>query len=74
MSEQAETNPQHDLPWEDWQVSEPFCPWCGDEITDSPLADLVVSGVLVVDCATCGEPCEVQGMTTVCFRARKAVR
>ena len=57
--------------WEDWQVAEPTCPWCGDEITDSPLADLVVSGCIIVDCAGCAKPVEVHGMTTVCFRARK---
>jgi hypothetical protein len=58
--------------WGEWEVAEPTCPWCGDEITDSPLSDLVTSGVIVVDCAGCAKPVEVQGMTTVCFRARKS--
>lgn len=58
--------------WQDWEIAEPTCPWCGDEITDSPLDDLVQSGTILVDCGSCARPVEVQGMRTVCFRARKA--
>lgn len=48
------------------------CPWCGDEVTDSPSMDINHDGrVDKMDCAACGKPVEVTAEITVTYEVRK---
>jgi hypothetical protein len=50
----------------------PPCPWCGDEISDSPGEDFDGAGSIILECAGCGQPVEVAGRMVAHYKARKA--
>ena len=48
-------------------MEDAICPWCGEEVSDSPIEDFAV-GITETDCGCCGEPVRVS--TAVRFERR----
>lgn len=55
--------------WTPWAAS-PTCPYCGEEITDSPEMDL--PGVTETACGACGGDVKVETEARFMFRARSS--
>ena len=50
----------------------PTCPWCGDEVTDSPLEDISHDGLAhMMDCASCDKPVLVRAEIRIRYQAAK---
>jgi len=53
-------------------ASSPMCPWCGDEVTDSPETDIPLDGEHEIDCGGCGKPVLVTARAVITYETRKA--
>jgi C4-type Zn-finger protein len=48
-----------------------ICPWCGNEVDDTPEEIPFFQNVAAVDCAECGEPVIVRRVFSVSYSAEK---
>ena len=60
-----------DKPWH--MNTSPPCPWCGEEITDSPFEDLPVGETWEVECCSCGRAAIVDSEVNVEWRATRVI-
>jgi hypothetical protein len=54
-------------------AASPMCPWCGDEVDDTPEALPWVGRTCWVQCTACGRPVDVERTARVSYRATKRV-